>query len=276
MVRLTVGVVAAFLMFASTASSAVETRYLQGLGNTHYQQVDSEIIGRRYHIFTMLPDGYEQSAAEYYPTIYLLDGGELFPLLAAYYRYLNFGEEIPDAIVVGISYGSANFEDGNYRATDYTAESTERDYWGGAEKFQHFLKGELLPLIEGTYRSRADRRVIFGHSIGGQFVLYTALTKPDLFWGHIASNPALHRNLPFFLQSYGKAASASEQSKLFVGSGSLDDPRFRVPAAEWIEYWSNNDDKPWQLKTMILDGHSHMSAPPAAFRQGTAWLFSKD
>ena len=163
-----------------------------------------------------------------------------------------------------------------HRATDYTAKSSERDYWGGAEKFQHFLSDELLPLIERTYRSRADRRVIFGQSIGGQFVLYTALTMPDLFWGHIASNPALHRNLPFFLQTYGKAASAGEQSKLFVGSGSLDDPGYRVPTLEWIEHWSNNDDNPWQLKTMILDGHSHMSAPPASFRQGMTWLFSKD
>lgn len=276
MMRLIIGFVAAFLMAVSTASSAVETRFMQGLGDTRYQQIDSEIIGRRYHIFIMLPDGYEQSAEEYYPTIYVLDGGALFPLVSAYYRYLNFGEEIPDAIVVGISYGSANFEDGNYRATDYTAKSSERDYWGGAEKFQHFLSDELLPLIERTYRSRADRRVIFGQSIGGQFVLYTALTMPDLFWGHIASNPALHRNLPFFLQTYGKGASARKQSKLFVGSGSLDDPRFRVPALEWIEHWNNNDDNPWQLKTMNLDGHSHMSAPPASFRQGMTWLFSKD
>ncbi len=274
--RLFVGFVAVFLMTVSTASSAVETRFMQGLGDTHYQRIDSEIIGRRYHLFIMLPDGYEQSLEEDYPTIYVLDGGALFPLLSAYYRYLNFGEEIPDAIVVGISYGSDNFEDGNYRATDYTAKSPERDYWGGAEKFQHFLSDELFPLIERTYRSRADRRVIFGQSIGGQFVLYTALTKPDLFWGHIASNPALHRNLPFFLQKYGKAAIAGEQSKLFVGSGSMDDPRFRVPALEWIEHWSNNDDNPWQLKTINLDGHTHMSAPPASIRQGITWLYSKD
>jgi len=257
-------------------SSAVETRFMQGLGDTRYHQIDSEIIGRPYHLFIMLPDGYDGSPEQYYPTIYVLDGGALFPLLSAYYRYLNFGQEIPDAIIVGISYGSDNFEDGNFRSTDYTAESTERDYWGGAEKFQRFLSDELFPVVEQIYRSRADRRVIFGQSIGGQFVLYTALTKPDLFWGHVASNPALHRNLPFFLKMHGTAATAGEQSRLFVGSGSMDDARFRVPALEWIQYWSNYDDKPWQLKTMNLDGHTHMSAPPASFRQGMSWLFSED
>lgn len=276
MVKLLLGFVAVFSLSLSTASSAVETRYMQGLGDAHYQRIDSEILGRHFHIFIMLPDGYEQAPGEIYPTIYLLDGGALFPLLSAYYRYLNFGDEIPDAIIVGISYGSDRFEEGNYRATDYTAESSERDYWGGADEFQRFLSDELLPFIETNYRSRRDRRVIFGQSIGGQFVLYTALTRPDLFWGHVASNPALHRNLPFFLQTHGKAETVSEQSKLFVGSGSMDDPRFRVPAIEWIEHWSGKDDNPWQLKTMNLEGHTHMSAPPESFRQGMTWLFSED
>ena len=100
--------------------------------------------------------------------------------------------------------GSDTFEGGNFRSTDYTAPSEERDYWGGAEKCQLFLSSELLPRIENDYRSDSSQRVIFGQSIGGQFVLYTALTESNLFWGHIASNPALHRNLPFFLQQHGK------------------------------------------------------------------------
>lgn len=274
--RLIVAFLFAFLVTVSTASAVAETRYMQGLGDYHYERIDSEIIGRRYHILIMLPDGYEQSPENEYPTIYVLDGGALFPLLSAYYRYLNFGDEIPDAIIVGISYGSDHFEDGNYRSTDYTAVSAEREHWGGAGKFQSFLSVELFPLIERTFRSREDRRVIFGQSIGGQFVLYTALTKPDLFWGHIASNPALHRNLPFFLERYGEATTTDERSKLFVAIGSMDEPRFRVPALQWIEHWSQEEDHPWQLKTMILDGHSHMSAPPASFREGMTWLFSKD
>ena len=264
------------LLAGSMANAAVGTEFLQGLGDTRYHHVASDGIGRGYHIYVMLPDGYDESADDRYPTIYLLDGGALFPLLSAYYRYLTLGEEIPNAIIVGISYGSDNFDGGNYRSTDYTAKSPERDYWGGAGQFQKFLSEELLPFIEGSYPSRSDRRVIFGQSIGGQFVLYTALTKPNLFWGHIASNPALHRNLPFFLEEHAESASVSERSRLFVASGTNDDPRFREPALEWIEHWSGSENSPWQLKTINLDGHSHMSAPPASFRQGMRWLFSTD
>jgi hypothetical protein len=263
------------LLLGTTASGATDMQYLQGLGDTRYHHIESAGIERGYHIYVMLPAGYKESSDDEYPTIYLLDGGELFPLFAAYYRYLNFGEEIPDAIIVGISYGSDTAEDGNFRSTDYTAPSSEREYWGGAEKFQMFLSDDLVPFIESTYRSRVDRRIIFGQSIGGQFVLYTAMTKPDLFWGHIASNPALHRNLAFFLQQHAEPASTDRRSKLFVASGTLDDPSFRTPALEWIEHWSGRAG-PWQLKTVNLDGHTHMSAPPASFRQGMRWLFSTD
>ena len=265
---------AAIWLTASASSVALDTRYLQGLGDSYYLRMESETIGRDYHLFVMLPDDYEQHPEQSYPTVYVLDGGALYPLLVAYYRYLNFGKEIPDAIVVGISYGSDSYEGGNYRSTDYTAETDEREYWGGADAFQRFLKVEMIPYVEDKFRSRPDRRIIFGQSIGGQFVLYTALTEPDLFWGHIASNPALHRNLPFFLQRHGPASSSGQLPRLFVASGSIDDPQFRVPALRWIEHWSDNDEAPWQLETMILDGHSHMSAPPASFRQGMRWLFS--
>jgi len=259
---------------ASATAADVDTSYLQGLGDARYERFESETIGRGFHVYVMLPDGYDSSADTSYPTIYVLDGGGLFPLLASYSRYLILGEEIPDAIIVGISYGSATFEGGNFRSTDYTAKSDERDHYGGAEKFQSFLSAELIPHIEKNYRSCPDQRIIFGQSIGGQFVLYTALTRPNLFWGHIASNPALHRNLPFFLKNHSETGSSATQSLLFVGNGSMDEPRFRGPTLEWIEYWSASEEKPWQLKTMILDGHSHMSAPPASFRQGLQWLFS--
>ena len=255
---------------------AFDTAYLHGLGDTRYHYVESEHVGRNYHVYVMLPSGYDKTANRQYPTIYLLDGGALFPMMASYYRYLNFGEEIPDAIIVGISYGSDNFEGGNYRSTDFTAPSSERDYWGGAERFQSFLSDELFKLVENTYASDATQRIIFGQSIGGQFVLYSALTRPELFWGRIASNPALHRNLPFFLETHFKEGMKPADSRLFVANGTLNDKRFQVPAERWVEHWSAMKARPWVLKTIDLEGHSHMSTPPAAFRQGLTWLFDSN
>lgn len=247
---------------------------LQGLGEPRYQRLVSETLGRDFHLVVGLPDGYEDDVSAVYPAVYLLDGGELFPMLAAYYRYLRWGEEIPDLILVAISYGSSDFASGNQRSHDYTAPSNEREYWGGAARFQEFLGTEVIPFVESRYRADPARRILFGQSLGGQFVLYTAQTDPDLFWGHIASNPALHRNLDFFLAQ--RPPPGPVASHLFAGSGTEDDPGFRGPFAAWSAHWLQAKDLPWALEVRDLPGHSHFSAPPAAFREGLRWLFSTD
>ncbi len=260
--------------FFGAPGVAAEIAGLQGLGETRDHFIDSQETGRGYHVFVGLPKGYAESDDRRYPSVYILDGGELYPLLRAYYNYLRSGQEIPDLILVAISYGTGDWRNGNDRSHDFTAPADDRDFWGGAPDFQRFVGKELIPLVEKEYRARSDRRVVFGQSLGGQFVLHAALTEPALFWGYIASNPALHRNLPFFLERRGDPGGNATKSRLFVGSGSLDDERFRLPALRWMSHWSSVEDPPWDLKTVTLEGHSHFSAPPAAFRQGLVWLFS--
>lgn len=257
---------------AGSQVQSAEIAGMQGLGDTRHHVVTSQVLEKRFHILVGLPEEYDPNGDTDYPTVYVLDGGELYPLLTAYSGYLEAGKEAPPLILVGISYGTSDWQNGNDRSHDYTAPTDEREHWGGASQFQKFLSFELLPLIEGQYRARADRRVIFGQSLGGQFVLYTAQTRPDLFWGHIASNPALHRNLPLFLSMHPELPD--KESHLFVGSASNDDPRFREPAVTWIEYWSEQAEKPWHLRIETLEGHNHFSAPPASFRRAIRWLFT--
>lgn len=247
-------------------------KLLQGLGDTRYHKHESPLLQHTYHIFLRLPE--DMTADKKYPVVYCLDGGVGYPLLAGFYRYIRLGEEVPDAIIVGIAYGTTDWRNGNNRGHDYTAPSSEREHWGGAADFQRMLKEELIPLVEKNYPADGSRRIIIGQSLGGQFVLYTAQTDPGLFWGHIASNPALHRNLDFFLKTLPEAPKGVKP-KLFVSSGSDDNPRFRQPALAWIKHWESQKDRPWQLKTTTLEGHSHFSALPEAFRQGMRWFFKK-
>ena len=260
--------------FIGAPGVAAEIAGLQGLDETRDHFIDSQETGRGYHVFVGLPNGYAETGDRRYPAVYILDGGELYPMLRTYYNYLRSGEEIPELILVAISYGTGDWRNGNDRSHDFTAPADDRDFWGGAADFQNFIGNELMPFIEGEYRARSDRRIIFGQSLGGQFVLHAAQTDPSLFWGYIASNPALHRNLPFFLERRARPGHDAAKPRLFVGSGSLDDERFRQPARRWMSHWASVENPPWDLETVTLDGHSHFSAPPAAFRQGLAWLFS--
>lgn len=263
-----------FPIFFGAPLFAAEISGLQGLGEFHDHRIESSEAGRSYQVFVGLPNTYGESDTQRFPTVYVLDGGALYPMLKAYYNYLRAGDEIPELILVAVSYGTGDWRDGNDRSHDFTAPADGQEHWGGAADFQNFVGNELMPMIESEYRSRPDRRIVFGQSLGGQFVLHAALTDPGLFWGHIASNPALHRNLPFFLERRPLRRSNSEKPKLFVGSGSLDERRFREPALDWITHWTSVENPPWELEAVTLDGHRHFSAPPTAFRQGLVWLFS--
>ena len=249
---------------------------LQGLGDTRYHAFESETLGHPLHIYVRVPEGAAQNPGRRYPTVYLLDGGIHYPLLSAYYHYLRLDEELPELMLVGISYGSDTFEGGNFRSSDFTAPAQEREWWGRAPVFQSVLERELMPMIEAKYASDPGQRIIIGNSLGGQFVLYTALTRPELFWGHIASNPALHRNLAFFLGWKGESGMPKEATRLFLAEGELEVPRFKAPANEWIEYWTApGRDKPFLLEVRILPGQTHLSAMTESFRLGLQWLFSQ-
>jgi predicted alpha/beta superfamily hydrolase len=248
---------------------------LQGLGDTRYHPFESETLGHVLHIYVRVPESSAQNPDQRYPTVYLLDGGINFPLLSSYYHYLRLGEEVPELILVGISYGSDTFDGGNFRSSDFTAPSEEREWWGKAPTFQSVLEHELLPMIEAEYASNPGQRIIFGQSLAGQFVLFNTLTQPEMFWGHIASNPALHRNLDYFLGWKGDGDMPLEATRLFVSEGEFNDPRFKQPATQWIEYWSVPErGKPFVLEVQTLSGQTHLSSVTAAFRLGLRWLFS--
>jgi len=269
------GIISLLALGGMSPAETVIAPGLQGLGETRYHRIESANMERGYDVLVGLPVAYDASGDVDYPTIYILDGGELYPMLRSYYNYLRDSNEVPESILVAISYGNRDFEHGgNTRGHDYTAPSPEREYYGGAQDFRTFLSDELLPQIEAEYRSASDRRVLFGQSLGGQFVLFAAQKEPSLFHGYIASNPALHRNLEFFLKPIADGSNIGDPPRLFVGSGSKDDPVFRVPALRWIEHWTAAENTPWDLQAVTLQGHTHFSAPPVSFHQGLKWVFA--
>ena len=248
----------------------VSVEGIQGLDGTIRHTVSRANAEQHYEVLVGLPDGYDASASRRYPVVYVLDAGIHYPVLRTYHEYMTNSGRVPEVIFVGISYGTSDWQAGNNRSHDFTAPSDEREYWGGASDFLDFLELELIPGIEDAYRADPERRVVFGQSLGGQFVLFAAQTRPEVFWGYIASNPALHRNLEYFLRT---APAEASDRRVFVASGSDDTPRFRIPAVEWIEHWTAIDAPPWSLEAVTLEGHFHFSAPPTAYRLGMQWLF---
>ncbi len=250
---------------------AADLEQLSAMKGSQYQLFHSEKVDHDYHIYVHVPRETEENKNKKFPTVYLLDGGNTFPMFVPYAKYLSWTEDMSEVVMVGISYGTDDWRQGNMRSRDFTLPAKDRDHYGGAEKFHQFLSTELIPLIEKKYPADPEQRILFGHSLGGQFALYSAMFQPQTFSGLIASNPAIHRNTELFLAT---VEPNQHQPKLFIMQADQDNEEYRLPRQKWLAYWQ---DKPhhWQQQVMTIKGHNHMSSVVAAFRQGMKWLTTK-
>ncbi len=70
---------------------------------------------------------------------------------------------------------------------------THMDDWktsGGAGNFLSFIKDELIPHINKEYPSNGDN-TLWGHSLGGLFVINALINEPQTFKSYIAVDPSL-------------------------------------------------------------------------------------
>ena len=128
-----------------------------GIFHSEARVLASSIVGIEYKISIWLPPSYVDSDKTY-PVLYLLDGNTCFGLATDTVTALTFGQEVPELIVVGIGYVNRN--------------QRGRDLLWAHDRFYAFLTEELIPFVDGEYRTdtRAPRTLV-GHSDGGFFTL---------------------------------------------------------------------------------------------------------
>lgn len=261
----------AWLLASCAALASAERSELDrlfGLGPVETFTIGSKTLARDFYIYVRLPRAYDQTDCRW-PVVYLLDGGILFPMLAPLQLMMELDELAPPAVLVGISYGGLGFANGNLRSTDYTAPAPEPEYFGGAEAYQGFLAEELIPIIKSDYRVDHDHSLVLGQSLGGQFTLYTALTRPELFGAYLSINPALNRNVDYFLEL--DVPARTEPTPILITRASEDGDAFRLALDRWLDHWQEGDSSALNLAVETLDGQHHASSAPAAYQTALQW-----
>jgi uncharacterized protein len=248
---------------APSSAPAVPLDHLPALAGDYFP-MRSRATGGLYHIYIRLPENYAAAPQQRYPTVYLLDGDSLFPYLAPHHLFLTYDDKLPEAILVGIAFGSFA----------PPVNRREQDFGPGSGAFQRFLKEELLPAVERRVRSQANRRILVGQSRGGGFVLYSAFTDPSLFWGRIASNPSFPSHRPLLLGPMPRLnpAAATALTRLAVVSGTRDRPPIRAGTLEWFAAHEGKP-APWNLRRIEIEGGTHAADMPNAYRRAMRWLF---
>lgn len=235
-----------------------------------YFPLDTE-DGRRYHVYTRVPEGYADAPDKAWPVVYVLDGDSLFPLLAPTHLFLHYDEGLPEAIIVGIAYGG--FDPSlNRRHIDFSAPGADTPAGeDGAPAFLETLQTQLIAEVERRFRVDSARRILVGQSRAGYFVLWSALQAPDLFWGRIASNPAFTRTRDALFTPPSSPTRATTSVALV--SGRRDLPLRVHNAHEWYEFWSAREDRPWSLQLIDLPAGTHAASIGEGYRQAMLWLF---
>jgi predicted alpha/beta superfamily hydrolase len=227
--------------------------------------VYSRILEEERTVLVDLPAGYEVTQTRF-PVLYLLDGLTHFHHATATIDFLARNGRIPQMIIVGIPNVA--------RSRDLTPTQVEdREGSGGGDNFLEFVGEELIPFIDGQYRTE-PYRVLFGHSLGGMFTVYSLLSRPELFNGYIAASPYLQYDDGHVvgLADTKLAGISGERRSLFVTLGV--EPDYTDTMNRFVEKVSGADDGVLRWEYRPFENDDHGSTPLKSLYEGLEMIFS--
>ena len=226
------------------------------IANSELRSIKSTSTGRDYDLYIHIPKQYDKDQTAKYPVLYVLDGQWEFGLVEQVVGGLVYDQYMPDVIIVGITYSGENADYVGLRAMDFTPTPIEELKGSGdGPKFLKFLKTELIPFVEASYRVDPTRRVLTGGSLSGLFTLYAMFSDPSLFSGYLAAAPAvvLGDNYPSFKQEADYARVHKDLPvKLYVAVGGWDE--LSGPVQEFVHIVRSRNYEGLQLDARVIEG----------------------
>jgi predicted alpha/beta superfamily hydrolase len=173
-------------------------------GDLRLHTLKSTIFGNVRTIRVLLPPGYGDAANKdrHYPVLYMLDGQNVFDACLSDVSHHEWSVDetvqqlitenrIPPMIVVGVDHAGKDraHEYLPYKDFDFQPDMDEP----AGRRFPDFLTNEVMPLVDGQYRTLQGRpnTGIGGSSYGGVATLYALLAKPGAFGYGLIESPSM-------------------------------------------------------------------------------------
>lgn len=273
---------------ASSASNSAPVAQ-RSTGQIYYD-LHSHHAGRTYRLFVRVPTG--APPPEGFPVVYILDGNWHFNTAADANAMQSAVGEIDAAIIVGIGYPESDqlqilrrrWEDlapaGDPAALPPFIRGLDPEL-GGAENFLAFLNEEVKPLVSSVGSANPACQTLYGHSLGGLFVLHTLFTAPGSFQAYVAASPAIWWNDSGILReatAYTRRAERGElNSRLLLTVGELEQrsdiadravaervsrARMRDNVADLAAILSQLAPSDLRVSTIVYEGETHNSVIP--------------
>jgi len=237
----------------------------------------SKILNEDRVIWVRTPPGYQQSK-EPCPVVYITDAPENVNEIGSVIDFLVDNRRLPPLLVVGIANtdrrrdltpGEAEVKNPDGTVTRYTS--------GAADKFLDFIQTELMPKIEGRYRT-APYRIFVGHSLGGLLAIHTLSSRPDLFNAYIAVSPSLHWNSGSTLRQAQKFFAAHSELKKTLFFSLANEDATANPMGDYFEQLrktlSSGAPKGFVWESARYPDEDHLSTVLRAHYAGLRTVFS--
>ncbi|HKC37276.1 MAG TPA: alpha/beta hydrolase-fold protein [Chitinophagaceae bacterium] len=243
--------------------------------------IKSSFNTKIYRLDVLLPKNYKTSDTLHYPVLYVLDGKYSFTSFYSIREVLDLGKEISDVIIVAID--GNNLSESDWMANrfnDFTptnipqADSTWSKMFnlpygklksGGASSFLNTIQKEIIPFIDKHYKTNSNRG-LFGHSLGGLFVGYCLLSKPDLFQKYSMNSPSFWWNNSEMLKlenAFVKQNLNLSATDIFISVGALEGAPMISPVTNFADSLKIHYTG-LKITTQIFDSETHLSVVPAA------------
>lgn len=273
-----------FILINSVNGQEKENFPQESIPNTEVRLIHSSFVGDDFKISIALPQDYN-SSKETYPVLYITDANSGFAAVTQMARVLQWDNEVPKMIIVGIGYPSDSLSR-IFRSRDYTPSVVPDSLsfnlpTGGAPKFLRFIKEELMPFIKNNYRTSPIASYA-GVSYGGLFGLYVLFHEPSIFQRYVIASPALffdHRITLKFEEQYA-STHPELNAKIFMCAGELEETKSEKNDFKMISTMQllsrqmlSRHYKNFYLKSRVFSGETHYSIFFSSFGAGLRDVF---
>lgn len=228
-------------------------------GRLEYIHYFSKSLGATNQAVVYLPPRYMENQQKRYPVFYLISGTT--DTEEVYYKVgrVNYildnliADKMANEMIVVLPYGNPTklLNAGSDAATQPQTKF-------GGDPFSRDLIEDLMPYIDRTYRTRADRnhRAIGGFSRGGNQALYNGLTNLDKFSYLCSYSSFTSTDIP---QVYDQSAETNKKIHLFWLGVGTDDFLYGN-ARDYMEFLDKKGIRSVKELTNDKFGHTWMNA----------------
>ena len=154
-----------------------------------------------------------------------------------------------------------------------------------SHRYAQFMINEVVPHIDETYRTRTDKRIFVGQSLGGLLGSYILLKKPGIFSDFILTSPSLwwDDEMMFALEEDAFRAGVKPVGRVYYAVGETETPAINGRNHDMVgqmlrfaKRLRSRNHAGLEVRDEVITDSTHQTTFPIGFTRAMRWLMPGD